>query len=80
MKYQSRKGDKVLEKIIKEVAEKHGLKFQTVWELYNNYYDTVFNLLTAVPLRNMNQEYKREHSVNINIPGFGKIHSIYGKK
>lgn len=71
--------DKVLEKIINEVAKDMGVRPKIVWAVYKHFLNYIYRMMTKVRLKHMSKEYIREHAVNINIPGFGRILNKYGK-
>ena len=71
--------DKILEKIINEVAKEMGVRPKIVLAVYKHFLDYIYKMMTKVKLKHMSKEYIRQHAVNINIPGFGRILNKYGK-
>lgn len=71
--------DKVLDSIIKEVAEELGIKVEVIWRVYNHFYFFIFKLITESDLKSYNTETKRKLAHNIILPGIGRLLNKYGK-
>lgn len=71
--------DKDLERIKAEVAAELNISAELVNKVYNHYIGYLFKRMTQYKYRDMNKEYKRQHAVNISIPGFGRILHKFGK-
>jgi hypothetical protein len=71
--------DSVLERLVNETAKELGYSQETVWKVYNHFYNFIYTMMTQDSLRHVVKEEKRKRCVNILIPGFGRFNNIFGK-